>query len=110
MTNPVNRNLSNIYVDLQPGQVVITATYTARARGGQQSAVIAVVMTPNVNNGRVDWSVVSATANNQSVSAAVVDQVNAALNASWRRWIAGQAPAGRVSSVTITDTAITYYS
>ena len=67
-------------------------------------------MTPTVSNGRVEWSVVSATANNQSVSAAVVDQVNAALNASWWRWIAGQAPAGRLSSVTISDSDITYDS
>ncbi len=80
VTNPVNRNLSNIYVDLQPGQVVITATYTARSRSGQQSAVIAVVLTPSVNNGRVDWNVVSATANNQSVSQAVIDQINASLS------------------------------
>ncbi len=110
VTNPVNRNLSDVYVDLQPGQVVITATYTARARGGQQSAVIAVVLTPTVSNGRVEWNVVSATANNQSVSAEIINQINAALNASWRRWIAGQAPTGRVSSVTISDSEITYHN
>ncbi len=110
VTNPVNRNLSNITVDLQPGQVVITATYSARSRSGEQNAVIAVVLTPTISNGRVEWNVVSATANNQTVSQAVIDQINASLSSSWRRWIAGQAPAGRVSSVTISDSAITYSS
>ena len=30
------------------------------------------------------------------------------LSASWHRWIANHAPAGRVSSVTISDDTITY--
>ncbi len=111
VTNPVNRNLSDVYVDLQPGQVVITATYSARVRGsGVQTVSTAVVITPTVSNGRVEWGVVSATANNQSVSPELIDQINNALNASWRRWIAGQAPAGRVSSVPISDSDITYYN
>src|SRR5436305_119433 len=65
VTNPANRNITNEYVNLQPGRVIISATLTSRQRSGVQTAAVAVVVTPTLNNGRVDWNVVSISANGQ---------------------------------------------
>ena len=109
VTNPVNRSITNEYVNLQPNQVTITATLTWRQRaGGVQTADVAVVLTPTVSNGRVDWNVISMTANGQPASTELVNQINASLAASWHRWVEANAPAGVVTTVTITDDTISY--
>ena len=88
MNNPANRNISDEYVNLQPDQVTITATLSWRQRGsGLQTSNVAVVLTPSVSNGRVDWTVISITADGQPASAELVTQINASLAASWHRWV-----------------------
>ena len=109
VTNPANRSISNEYVNLQPNQVTITATLSWRQRGsGVQTANVAVVLTPTVSNGRVDWNVISITADGQPASAELVAQINASLAASWHRWVSQNAPAGVVTAITITDDTISY--
>ncbi len=109
VTNPADRRITNEYVNLQPGQVTITGTLSWRQRGsGVQTANVAVVLTPTISNGRVEWNVVSITSNGQPASADLVTQINASLAASWRRWIAANAPSGVVTGVTITENDITF--
>ncbi len=111
VTNPWDRNLSNAHVDLQAangGQIVLSATYSWRTGRGVESASAAETIVPTVSDGRVYWTVLSVTANGQPASADLVAQINAHLNASWYRWISEQAPAGHITSVSITDDAITY--
>lgn len=107
VTNPWNRHLSNIYIDLQgEGQVTLSALYTWRSRTGVQAVALAVVVTPNLSNGRLQWDVQSITADGQPASDELVTQVNNHLAASWRRWIAANAPAGTLTMVSISDEEI----
>ncbi|MBK8022751.1 MAG: hypothetical protein IPK19_15290 [Chloroflexi bacterium] len=111
VTNPRNRHLSDVFVDLQPGQVTISATYTKRLnRTGTQTEEhsLSVTLVPSVVNGRVSWTVTAAMGDGQPASGDLLAQINAHLAASWRRWISSTRPAGRITGVTITDDAITY--
>ena len=112
VTNPANRHISGVYVDLQAtdgGQVTISAVYTGRPVGGTtRSADVAVVLQPRISNGRLFWDVVAIRADGQPASADIVRQVNAHLSASWRRYIADHVPAGRLTGVGISDDDITF--
>lgn len=103
VTNPARRAVSNVYVDLQPGQVAISATLTYR-RATYQAVAVYV---PRVENGRIYWDVASVTANGQPASQDLINQINAALSSSWRNYIRNQAGTGRVQSLVIMDTDFT---
>ena len=109
VTNPARVRVSNMVVDLQPGQVSIAYTYTVRApRGsGTTSRNVNTVYVPNVTNGRLYWSVTSVTVNGQPASDDLVRQINASIESSWRNYIRRQLDTGRIGSVTITDTEMT---
>ena len=113
VTNPRNRNFSDVSVDLQAedgGQVTISALYTWRTRGGAtHSADVAIVLAPFISNGRLMWDVLDITLDGNAASQEVIGQVNANLMASWHRWIANHAPAGRLTGVTVTDDEITFW-
>lgn len=104
VSNPYRSRVSNLSVDLQAGQVVISSTHNFR----NASYDTVTTITPTVSNGRVTWSVLSATTNGEPVSADLLAQINASIASSWRNFIKNQAGTGRVTSVVITDTDITY--
>jgi hypothetical protein len=112
ITNPRGRRISNASVDLQPGQVVVSYDFTVRGRRGQPDNVYAVQSTlvPSVSDGRIYWTVTSSATNGEPVSDELLAQINAAFSSSWRVFLREQAPAGRVTGITITDTelVITY--
>lgn len=103
VTNPARRTISDVTVDLQPGQIVISSTHTY-----PRSLVYAVQTTlvPTVSNGRVTWDVTSVSADGQALPADVQAQINTWLDSSWRNFLKDKY-SGRVQSVTITDTDIT---
>jgi hypothetical protein len=105
VTNPPARGVSDRSVDLQPGQVVVSETWTRRAAAPRQ--VVATII-PTINNGRVFWTVASATIDGAPASDELLAQINARINSSWRNYAKRQAGAGRVAAVTISDDAITY--
>lgn len=107
VTNPYRRAVSNMTVDLQEGQAVISYTWTARAPRGTATTRYSIVSvwTPRVSSGRVFWTLASATANGQPASQEIVDQVNASIGSSWRSFVRNQHP-GRVTGVSITDDMI----
>jgi hypothetical protein len=109
VTNPARVRVSNMAVDLQPGQVSISYTYTVRApRGsGTTNRSVNTVYVPNVSNGRLYWSVPSVTVNGQPASDDLVRQINASIESSWRNYIRRQLDTGRIGSITISDTEIT---
>ncbi|MBL8133124.1 MAG: hypothetical protein JNL42_14785 [Anaerolineae bacterium] len=110
VTNPRNRHISNVYVNLQPNQVTITATYTQRISrtGATEQHQLSVTMVPALVNGRVQWNVAAASADGQPASAELLAQINAHLAASWRRWVSSTRPAGRLTGVAITEETITF--
>jgi hypothetical protein len=112
VSNPVNRHISDVYVDLQAengGQVTISAVYTWRpVGGGSRSVDVVVVIKPRIVNGRLIWDVVAIRADGQPASTEIVRQVNAHLTASWRRYIIDQLPMGRLTDVSISDEDITF--
>ena len=111
ITNPVNRNLTNVNVDLQSdngGQVTLSATYTWRTRSGVKSSDVVTVIAPRLSNDRLFWDVISITANGKPASQDIINQVNYHIMAAWRNWAKEHAPAGRLTGVTITDDDITF--
>ena len=104
VTNPARQSVSDVFVDLQPGQVAISATFTPR-RGDAVATVTTLV--PAVDDGRVYWTVLAVTANGQPASAAIVAQVNTAVAASWQRYVRQHADTGRVIDLTITAADLT---
>lgn len=104
VSNPYRSRVSNLSVDLQAEQVVISSTHNFR----NASYDTVTTMTPTISNGRVTWTVLSATSNGEPVSADLLAQINASIASSWRTFIKNQAGTGRITNVVITDTDITY--
>jgi hypothetical protein len=102
VTNPWRRSVSNVSVDLQPGQMVIYSTHTYR--GGNSYAVVSTAV-PSVENGRIFWDVTSAMVDGSDIAPELLEQINAHMDASWRNYFRSQNP-GRVTAVEITDDAI----
>jgi hypothetical protein len=102
VTNPARRAISNVVVDLQPGQVVISSTHTYP----NTTYDVVSVWTPTISNGRITWQASSITANGQPASQELIDQVNTSILTSWRNYWRNQTT-GRVQSIVISDTDIT---
>lgn len=104
VTNPVRRTLSEVYVDLQTGQVVITATYTAP---NVSPIPVSVTLVPTLSNGRVTWAVSAATANGKPASADLLTQLNKSISSSWRSYWKSQNP-GKVTAFSISADSLTW--
>ena len=109
VTNPLRRNVTSRRVDLQPGQVVISETMTHRRwfSAGTTTSNIVGVFIPNVSNGRIYWTLESATLNGVAVSQELVGQFNTWLSSSWSRYFRDQLGSGRVTAITITNSDVT---
>lgn len=100
VSNPARRQVSNLVVDLQPGQAIINLTWTTRGRNG--SAIpVSTTWTPAISNGRLSWTLASATSNGAPISEELRTQINAALSTSWRNYWRSQHP-GRLTAVEVT--------
>jgi hypothetical protein len=73
--------ISKVYVDMQAGQLVVTATFTPRKTGKTAATSYATVSTWKVNvvNGRLDVALVSASANGKPASQELLTVINTAL-------------------------------
>lgn len=109
ITNSPRRSVTDVSVDLQDGQAVVNLTVTFR--GGNPMAVSGTIV-PSTNNGRVFWSVTSATVDGASVSSDLLTQINNSIASAWRNYVRGKMPVGRVTAITIseTDMQISYQS
>lgn len=103
VTNPARRGVSDVSVDLQPGNGVVASTHTLRTRTGTQVYDCTSTWTPNLNNNVLTWVLSSATCNGEPATSTLVSQINASIGSSWRVYWRTQ-QGGRVQSVTITDT------
>jgi hypothetical protein len=90
---------------LQPGQVVLIETWNLPRKGPIQWSW---TYTPSIENGRVNWTLMTATQDGQPISADLQDQINARVSSSWTRWVKNQLPTGQIESVTITEDEIIY--
>ncbi|MBL8116759.1 MAG: hypothetical protein J0L63_02855 [Anaerolineae bacterium] len=104
VTNPPRRTVSDVIVDLQLDQVVISAIFTSR---GKNPIPVSATLVPTITNGRLTWSVTAASANGQPASADLLSQINASIATAWRNYIKGKASTGKVTSVEISDDNIT---
>lgn len=105
INNPVRRQITHKKVDLQAGQVVISATVTGPNFGPFD---VSVTFVPTVGgNGRVTWTVTAATANGQPASGEILTIINNDIMSSWRRYVYTHTN-GRVTALTITDTEMIY--
>lgn len=104
VTNPPRRSVSNVVVDLQPDQAVVSATLTER---NKTALAVVVTLVPTVSNGRITWSATAATASGEAISGDLLTQINNSIAASWRNYVKGKSKPGRVVSVEITDDDLT---
>lgn len=103
VTNPWRRSLSDVFVDVQEGQVVISATYSARHTG---PFAIATTLVPAISNGRVFWTATTVTRDGVPVSDALLAQINAQITSSWLSFWRTNGPAGHVTDILIANDAI----
>ncbi len=104
-TNPARQTVSDVFVDLQPGQVFISATFTPR-RGDAFTATVTLV--PSLSDGDVTWTTTSVTVNGQPATDSQLAQINTALVNSWAAWWQARIERGTVTSVSVTDSEILY--
>lgn len=111
VTNPPSRRWDNLSADLQSNQVYITGDLTFRGRRGQPSTTYAITatITASVTNGRIYWSLLSATADGQPASDEVITAINQSVVNSFRNFVRSHMRVGRVTSLTITDADIQVY-
>jgi len=100
VTNPRWTSVTNMVVDLQPGQAAISATITFR---GLEPIQTVTVMVPTIVNNRLNWAAASVTGNGQPVSDELLAQINSVIASSWIRYFKTQAGTGRIENITITD-------
>lgn len=100
VTNPRRAAVTNVYVDLQPGQVVVSETVTFRGHDPIQTVSVLV---PTIANNRLNWSVTSVTHDGQPIPDDLLAQINASVATSWVRYIKNHAPAGHIQDIVITD-------
>ncbi|MBI5960907.1 MAG: hypothetical protein HY866_19365, partial [Chloroflexi bacterium] len=62
VSNPWRRTITDVVVDLQPDQVVISATYTRR---GHDPVSTATTLVPSMEDGRIYWTVSQILANGE---------------------------------------------
>jgi len=106
ITNPYRDQLSGLYVDLQPGQAVLTGTYTSTQSG--ESWAFSITYVPGVVAGDVQWMVTEALVNGAPANQEQLDALNEAISNSWVAWWRGRTDRWNVQSVSISDTEVTY--
>lgn len=104
VSNPWRRSATDLSVDLQPDQVVISATL--RFRGGVTHATETTLL-PAITNGRVTWTVDAALIDGDPVSDELLAQINDSITSSWANYVKTHGPAGRVTDVEIGGDALT---
>jgi hypothetical protein len=104
VTNPSSRHVSSLHVDLQPGQIVISATLRFR---GHDPIDTETVLVPRVENRRLFWDVSTVMIDGVPADSDLYQQIHQRLSSSWRAFLKNHAAQGRILSVTITDTDLT---
>lgn len=99
-------NLSDVFVDLQPGQVTISGTISGERFG--EDAEIIVILVPEVfESGGLMWQFISVTVDGAQATEEQIQAVNAIITNSWRNYIRSTYEAGRITDITITDDTLT---
>ncbi|WP_119071676.1 hypothetical protein [Aggregatilinea lenta] len=104
VSNPWRRSVDDLSVDLQPDQVVISATMTFR---NGATHVTETTLIPAVTNGRVTWTVDEALIDGDPASDDLLAQINASITSSWANYVKTHGPTGRITAVDVTDDALT---
>jgi len=101
--NPRRATVSNVYVDLQPGQVSISATYTPRRADPIETVTVLV---PEINNGALTWVVVGVSADGQIMDDTTA--ISQLIVNSWLTYWRGRFSGERLQGVSIGDDEITF--
>ncbi len=108
VTNPSRRRVSEVVVDLQAGQVQLSFDWSnRRSSDGAANASVSSIWTPMLENGRLFWTLESATVDGEPASEEMMEQINAHISSMWRNYIRRHMPRGWMTNVTVTDTEIT---
>jgi len=111
VTSPANRRVADVVVDLQPVQSVISSVITLRAPRGTSTTVLnaTAVYTPSVENGRLYWTLESATVNGAAATSQQITIINTAIGSSYRNFVRANIRAGQLTDVVITDSEMQFF-
>ncbi|MBE2183782.1 MAG: hypothetical protein IAE89_10185 [Anaerolineae bacterium] len=108
VTNPSRRRASDVVVDLQAGQVQLSFDWSnRRPDDGVANASVSSIWAPLLENGRLFWTLESATVDGEPASEEMMEQINTQLSSRWRNYMRRHMPRGWMTNVTITDTEMT---
>jgi hypothetical protein len=102
--NPPGGQLSDVYVNFQPGQVTISGTYTPR---NGPTAPLIMTAVPTLFNGLVTWTVTAMQVNNAPLDAQALGQMNDDIAGSWRMFFTGLYRAGALANLILTEDTVT---
>lgn len=83
VTNPWRRSLTDMSVDIQEGQAVISGTYTRRAF----SVGFSAIYQPSIEGGDIYWTLVSFDVDGTGVPQSTLDTINNSLARELRRTV-----------------------
>ncbi|KAB8140159.1 hypothetical protein F8S13_25280 [Chloroflexia bacterium SDU3-3] len=106
ITTPRSTKITDRHVDLQPGKVVLTATFTASDTG--KSYALSTTLTPTLTSGQVLWQATSASVGKVAASDAKLAELNALIADSWARSYKTAHGPGVITAFEVSDTALTY--
>jgi len=106
ITTPKSTTITDRHVDLQPGKLVLTATFNSTDTG--KSYALSTTLTPTLTNGQVLWQVSSASVGRVPASDAKLAELNTLIADSWARYYKTTYGPGVITAFDVSDTAITY--
>lgn len=104
VSSPPSYRITDVYADLQPGQVVLTANLNLN-----DGTVITerAVFVPDVSNGVIVWTITEVTLDGTPLDYETISRFNEATSGWWRGLVWGQMGRYAVTDITVTDSAIT---
>jgi carbon monoxide dehydrogenase subunit G len=105
VTNPSRTTVTNVSVDLKPNQVVISATFTPRRSTTSSNTI--TTLSPSLENGVVNWEVMSLTVDGVAANQEWVNTLNNAIVGAWQLYFR-QRTEQDLLSINISETQIDY--
>ncbi len=104
VTHPGGYRISDVVVDLQPGQVVITANLNLN---DGRVLVEQATFVPSVQNGVIVWTITQVTLDGEALDAETIARFNEEAAAGWLSVLVWeQVSTNRITNVIVTDTEI----
>lgn len=103
VTSPAAYTISNVVVDLRPGQALLSAHLNLP---NGRIYIEEITFIPSLNNGVIEWTVASAAVNGNPVDSVTLARFNETMTQAWNAILWRNMSVYRITSITIDDTEI----